>query len=61
MRDSRLSFALRPYGKRPGPVDSGVLLVYGSRTFGEVEATEVGRIAPDFRKRCEGKGADPSA
>jgi hypothetical protein len=35
--------------------------VYGSHTFGEVDAPDVGRIARDFRKRCEGKGADPSA
>ena len=39
----------------------GRVLLCGSHTFGEVNAPEVGRIARDFRKRCEGKGADPSA
>src|SRR5437016_3360191 len=47
-------------GEAAGPVDSGVVLVYGSHTFGEVDAPDVGRLARDFRKSCEGKGADAS-
>jgi hypothetical protein len=60
-RRATLDFHRSSLGEAAGPVDSGVVLVYGSHTFGEVDAPEVGRTARDFRKRCEGKGADPSA
>jgi hypothetical protein len=42
-------------GEAAGPVDSGVVLVYGSHRFGEVDAPDVDRIARGFRTRCEGR------